>query len=74
MLSQKCALNHQNISKEINAKESGQAFFTKTTVAAAAGTATGNSIEKMGQISNIQPEGIKKLFHIAYFIAFKGRL
>ena len=66
-------LEHQETE---NAKERGQAFFTKKnkkTVAAAAWTAIGNSLKKKGQMSNIQREGIEKLFHIAYFCASKVR-
>ena len=62
------SLEHQETE---NPRESSQAFFTKT-VAAAAGTALGDSPKKMGQTSNIQQEGIEKLLHIAYFIASKG--
>ena len=60
--------------KTENTKESSQAFFTKITIAAAAGTAIGDSHKKMGQMSNIQWEGIEKLFRIAYFITSKGCL
>ena len=62
------SLEHQETE---NPRESSQAFFTKT-VAAAAGTALGDSPKKMGQTSNIQQKGIEKLLHIAYFIASKG--
>ena len=43
------SLEHQEIE---NAKQRDQAFFTKKTVAAA-GTAIGDRLKKMGQMSNI---------------------
>ena len=52
-------------------KISGEKYVKK--IVSPIDTTIGSSIKRTGQMSTEQLEGVKKLFHLAYYIASKGR-